>query len=257
MDDDLNPSPASEVSSNQKAAANDSNKKSEPQPKQEAQPRQRKVRKWFGLSKMERRELAGILVLIPWVWVDFIDCHNLKKLCLLAFSLAIAQLFFFSFWKPRWLAIALGLLSLIPVTGVVYKNSKPEMRLYELLPPDVVTNLIQKLKDSHNHNVAIVIHAFEPDESAFSFSEQLERIFIDGGYPIFSSQPPVSIAEIPGVSCFLYSGANADNAGLLEALGIIIDKSHSPLFRIKIMSPSAEADPWFTNSIVFISIRKK
>jgi hypothetical protein len=64
-------------------------------------------------------------MLIPWVWYDLLDSHNFGKLCLLAISLVIAQGVVFSFLKSRWKALALWLISLIPVAGIVWENSRP------------------------------------------------------------------------------------------------------------------------------------
>jgi len=65
-------------------AANESNDEGKANSKNEAKPRKRQTKKWFGLTKTQWRELAGILILIPWVWNDLLDSHNFSKLCLLA-----------------------------------------------------------------------------------------------------------------------------------------------------------------------------
>jgi hypothetical protein len=130
MDDESIPAPTPEKGSGEKAAASDSNQESEAKPKEEIKPRKRQTQKWFGLTKTQWRELAGILILIPWVWNDLIDSHIFSKLCLLAFSLAVAQGLACSFLKSRTKALSLWLVSLIPLAAVVWINSRPESKPY-------------------------------------------------------------------------------------------------------------------------------
>ncbi|HEX3857862.1 MAG TPA: hypothetical protein VHY30_11270 [Verrucomicrobiae bacterium] len=118
MSDELNPSTTPKVGGSNQSAANESN--------DDGKPRKRQAKKWFGLTKTQWRELAGILILIPWVWNDLLDSHNFSKLCLLAISLVAAQGLAASFLKPRWIAITFGFLSLIPVAAMVWINSRPE-----------------------------------------------------------------------------------------------------------------------------------
>ena len=56
-------SPDPEKGGNNKTATDSSYNKSEKNPKQEIKPRRRKpTRKWFGLTKLKWRELAGIFL---------------------------------------------------------------------------------------------------------------------------------------------------------------------------------------------------
>jgi hypothetical protein len=128
MSDKLNPSTTAKVGGNNQAAANAANSQGENYPKEKPSPRHRKPKKWLGLTEAKRRDLLAIVMLIPWVWVDIIDCHNFLKLCLLAFSLGVAQFVSFSFFRNQWRgwALALWLISLIPVAAVVWINSQPE-----------------------------------------------------------------------------------------------------------------------------------
>jgi hypothetical protein len=72
------------------------------------------------------RELSGIPLLIPWVWYDFLDTHSFSKLCLLAFSLVIAQGIICSFWGANWKTLSVWLASLLPVAMAIWENSRPE-----------------------------------------------------------------------------------------------------------------------------------
>jgi hypothetical protein len=87
-----------------------------------------RTKKWFGLSETKWREIAGIAVLIPWVWNEFLDTHNFSKLCLLAITIAVAQGATLTFFKSRWrgFILAIWLISLVPVAVVVWINSRPE-----------------------------------------------------------------------------------------------------------------------------------
>jgi hypothetical protein len=106
MSDELNPFTTSKVSGDDQAAIDKSSSQGDEQPKIKIPPRQRKINKWFGLTKMQWREFSGYMILIPWLWYDLIDSHGFLKLCLLASSLAFAQGLAFSFLKSRWKALA-------------------------------------------------------------------------------------------------------------------------------------------------------
>jgi len=82
----------------------------------------------FGITETKWREIAGIAVLIPWVWNDFLDTHSFTKLCLLAVTIAVAQGATLTFFKSRWrgFVLAVWLISLLPVAAVVWINSRPE-----------------------------------------------------------------------------------------------------------------------------------
>jgi len=124
---------------------------------------------------------------------------------------------------------------------------------YSPISSNDVALIIQKLRQPHPP-VGVLVHAFNPDESEYELSEQLKKIFIAGGYAIFDAPPPSGAEEIPGVGCFLYGCSTCGNEGILEALQIILDRtgSHQTL-----SFPVSDVDPWFTNSVVVITIRKK
>jgi hypothetical protein len=140
-----------------------------------------------------------------------------------------------------------------PFTGNSSQH-RDSPKTYQLLPPETVALVTKKLQESHNHKVALLIHAFDPDESAYEFSQQLDQIFMAGGYLKFLGRPPASAPEVPGVSCLLYGGASADNAGLLEALSIILNETGS---RPQISLMPGDDNPWFTNPVVVVLIRRK
>jgi len=121
------PSSTPEKPSDNEAAANAADNQGKDNPKEKIRPRRRKPTKWLGLTEAKRRELLAIVMLIPWVWVDIIDSHNFTKLCLLAISLAVAQYVSLSFFKNYWKgwALAIWLVSLIPLAVVVWENSRP------------------------------------------------------------------------------------------------------------------------------------
>jgi hypothetical protein len=131
MSDKSNPSTAPKVGGNNESAANTANEQRKYYPKEKPRPRQGKTKKWLGLTESKRRELLAIVMLIPWVWVEIVDCHNFVKLCLLALSLGVAQFVSFSFFKNQWRGwtLALWLISLIPIATVVWINSRPEPKI--------------------------------------------------------------------------------------------------------------------------------
>ena len=115
-----------EEGGNNKSAADKSDKKGITNPKKKNPPRNSRTKNWFGLTKAKWREIAGIVVLIPWVWNDFLDTHNIIKLCLLAITIAVAQGAALTFFNWRGVVLAIWLFSLVPVARVVWLNSKPE-----------------------------------------------------------------------------------------------------------------------------------
>jgi hypothetical protein len=138
------------------------------------------------------------------------------------------------------------------IEGTQITHNQP-VEGYELLPPLVVSNVIQKLRLSQLGSGVVLIHAFDPDESSYELSTQLEQIFFVGGYLGVDGKPPVGAPEVPGVSCFLYGGVEA-NPGLFQALALIETATGShPGFRMMV----GDEDPWFTNRVVVILIRHK
>jgi apolipoprotein N-acyltransferase len=230
MDDDL-PSSTPEKGGDNKATANKPSDEGDGLPNTEPKPRQRKSRKWFGLSKSQWREFGGFLILIPWLWYDLIDSHNFLKLLLLAISLVVAQALACSFITNRFKARIIWFASLIPVAVVVWINSRPlaDSRSYELLPQALASNIVKTLSTScsSTNPTGILIHLVNPDVSAYALSEQLKKMFRDGGCVIVEGQPPANIPEVPGVSCFLYGNAST-NAGLYRALSMIVSATKSP-----------------------------
>jgi hypothetical protein len=165
--------------------------------------------------------------------------------------------------RKNWCRFWAALLAVCAISGLIFINREvfqpPAAQVtdpskYSLLSPEVEKDVVKFLRNSNNHKVAIGIHAVNPDESAYEFSKQLERIFREGGYFRVFGPPPTSIPEIPGLSCFLYGGAAADNAGLLEAINIIVGQSatHQQFSLVP-----GDADPFYTNSVVVIMLRKK
>lgn len=137
-----------------------------------------------------------------------------------------------------------------------FKSTDPtRVGEYELFAPDVVSNIIKTLNDPAGRAgpAVTLVYPVNPDESAYALSEQIKSIFRSGGYFDFSGPPPRSIPEVPGVSCFLYRNA-AFNTGIWEACRIILMKTGSHGV-ITIMP--GDADPWFTNPVVVVMIRKK
>ena len=170
-----------------------------------------------------------------------------------------------------------------PLSPNPAESKQPEpANKYELLSPDVVSNIEETLKapDSHLKAAAVLVYAVDPDESAFAFSEQLNQIFRDAECIVVEGSPPQNIRQIPGVSCFLCGNAAA-NAGLWRAAVMILGatKSHPQIEMIPRYSESfkpimgaqklpsemkavrnlfqAQQDPEFTNSVFLIMIRKK
>jgi hypothetical protein len=127
MGEELNPSSAPKIASNDTGSANTSNDKRKNDPSAELTPRHRKPRKWLGLTPTKRREFLGFFVLVPWVWTEFVDSHNFWPLFGLASTLAIAHNAMLSFWswKSRKLFLLFWLVSIIPLAVVVCINSKP------------------------------------------------------------------------------------------------------------------------------------
>jgi hypothetical protein len=132
-------SPTPEKTGNNKSAANAPNDKGKADPKQKIKPGNRQIKKWFSLTKTQWKELLGYMILIPWLWYDLLDSHGFLKLCLLAASLAFAQGLVVSFLKSRWKAIALWLVSLMPVAIIVCENSKPESKPFPFFSLSVRT----------------------------------------------------------------------------------------------------------------------
>jgi hypothetical protein len=121
------PSSTSPIGDSDQDSTSTPDNKGKDQQKDEIKPQQRKPPiKWLGLTKSKWREIATILLLIPWVWNDIIDSHSFLRLCLLGLSLAMAQGVACSFFKNKSIALSVWLLSLIPVAGVVWENSRPE-----------------------------------------------------------------------------------------------------------------------------------
>jgi hypothetical protein len=141
MTDDL-PSSTPEKSGDDKSAANKTNHQGKTNPEKKNSPRKPRTKKWFGLSETKWREIAGIAVLIPWVWNEFLDTHNFTKLCLLAVTISVAQGATLTFFKSRWrgFILALWLISLVPVAGVVWQNSRPEPKPHFSLLLNVSTS---------------------------------------------------------------------------------------------------------------------
>jgi hypothetical protein len=226
------PSATPENPGGNEAAANAADNQCNVEPKEKAKPRKREVKKWFGLTEAKWRELLAIVMLIPWVWVEMLDCQNLAKLCLLAITLVVAQFVVFSFFRDRYQrwTFALWLISLIPVGGVVWENSRPmvDPKSYELLSPTLATNIVKTLTTSRDriNPTGILIFPVNPDSSAYAFSRQLEQIFQDGGCQILVGEPPSEIPEVPGVSCFFYGNA-CTNSGLIRALSMVVTATKS------------------------------
>lgn len=99
---------------------------------------------------------------------------------------------------------------------------------YQLLAPITASNIVQMLKDpsGHVHPAAILICLSNPDDSAVAFSEQLKKLFWDGGYLLVNGAPPSDIPEKPRISCFVYGNAMS-NIGIWRALDAILDATKS------------------------------
>ena len=119
----------------------------------------------------------------------------------------------------------------------------------------MVSNIVATLRDPSGRvsPAVTLVYPVDPDESAFALSEQIKHIFRAGGYFDITGQPPRSIPEIPGISCFLY-GQAASNMGIWNALGIILNKTGS---HNTVTLMPGDADQWYTNPVVVIMIRKK
>ena len=158
------PTPTPEISGDNKAATNSANNQGENKPiRKVTRPHRKPPKKFLGLTESKRRELFGIIMLIPWVWVEFGGIHSFGNLCGLAFSLAVAQYVVFSFFKVRlkeW-TLPLWLISLAPIAMVVWVNSRP--------PPLVI------ISPTHIH-----LHT--------GTSEIVSQVFINNPneYPVFS-----------------------------------------------------------------------
>jgi hypothetical protein len=160
MADNL-PSATPELPGDNKSAANDANYKRKTNPEKKNSPRNPRSIKWFGLSKTKWREIAGIAVLIPWVWNEFLDTHNFAKLCLLAITIAVAQGATLTFFKSRWrgFILAIWLISLFPVAATVWINSQPE--------PKPHFSVVLQLGDSGSSTVVLT--------NDFLFKEHFEK----------------------------------------------------------------------------------
>lgn len=128
MADELKTSETPNEGGDDKASANKADNEGKCEPENKIKPRKREIKKWLGLTKTQWKELAGFLVLIPWLYYDLSDSHGFLKLCLLAASLAIAQGVVFSFLKSRSKSFVLWLLCLIPIAVIVWENSMPEKK---------------------------------------------------------------------------------------------------------------------------------
>jgi len=130
MLDESNPSTTPEEGGDNQAPADKPSNERNSQPEHKIKPRKRQSPKWLGISKPKWREIAGFVVLIPWIYNDLLDCHNFVKLLFLALSLAIAQGVVVSFLNSKPKALTLWFVSLIPLACVVWVNSRPEIKPY-------------------------------------------------------------------------------------------------------------------------------
>lgn len=128
MVDELNTSATPNDGGDDKASTNKADNEVKREPEKIIKPRKREIKKWFGLTKTQWKELAGFLVLIPWLYYDLSDSHGILKLSLLAVSLAIAQGVVLSFLKGRSKALSLWLVCLVPIAIIVWENSMPEKK---------------------------------------------------------------------------------------------------------------------------------
>jgi hypothetical protein len=139
MADNL-PSPTPEKPGNNESAANAPDDQRKDIPKEKIKTPKQKSKKWLGLTEAKRRELFGFVMLVPWVWVDMVDCHSFFRLCGYAVSLAVAQFVVFSFFRNRlsgW-THGLWLISLLPLAFLVWSNSRP----LSLSPPILSAKII-------------------------------------------------------------------------------------------------------------------
>ena len=130
MAHDLIPSATPEEGGNNMAATNEANFLSKTNPDKEIKTEKRKIKKWFGYTKTQWKEIAGFLVLVPWLYDDLWDSQEISKLCLLAASIAIAQGVLCSFLNNRIKALAVWLISLVPIASIVWINLLPELKPY-------------------------------------------------------------------------------------------------------------------------------
>jgi hypothetical protein len=231
-------SPTPNPSGDNKPAANKPADKRKRQPQKKLKPAQPENGKetplW--LRVLEGGGLIGSLV----IWAEMISSHAIPQLlfysiALLGCYVGICHLVYQFFKKNNWAAklSVVFWIVLFAITAVfVWENSRPiqivDPKEYELLPPDVVSNIVQMLKDpsGHVHPAAILICLANPDDSAVAFSEQLKKIFWDGGYLLVNGAPPSEIPEKPRVSCFVYGNAMS-NMGIWRALTAILDATKS------------------------------
>jgi len=213
-----------------------------------------------GLTPLQWSTFATILGgNVLWAWPDLIHSHDISDLIFYSSTLLIGHsaccYFLTKLLKSRRWSIFIWFASTIAVSCVAYRNSRPvvDPKAYRPLPTNVAWQVVRKLRESHNQNEAVMIHAFDPDEAEFGFAMQLQEIFRAAGYAVVTGRLPSSAPEAPGITWCLYGMALVDSGGLREAMDIIRTNEGQSMVTFGLH----DEDPWLTNSVVVILIRKK
>jgi hypothetical protein len=207
MEEGSNKSTAPKVGGSNQPAADKTDNQGDPNPEQKIKPRKRQARKWLGHTEAKWREIAGFVVLIPWIYNDLSDSHKFGKLLCLAASLAIAQGVACSFLKSRPKALIIWLASLIPLACIVFVNSRPEPALYPsfttfIETPDGSTALTNdfingaKFVKDTSKTVGFLVFPLQTDETNLIF-----RLRIRNDSFITIEDPLLAIELLANLDC--------------------------------------------------------
>jgi hypothetical protein len=229
------PSTTPEKSSGNKSATNAASDKQGGKPEKQFKPTQTSKRKKPRLSVGERLELAGSLILVPWLWSDLIDCQRFSKLFFDALALCFAHgvvcYFLAKFLKSARWGIVIWIALTVLTASVVCKNSRQlttnvvEPKPFEVVQSQVTNQTVAPLTAT---DIKKVLH----EELASHISVISEtnvvsqtNIFIQTNEPFAKEWEPPPLPEGCDVISVTYGESESSNP-IQMGLNIIAGRSY-------------------------------